>query len=414
MKKLFILLFAICTLSGCGSVSESACRKSSENYDIAAYVWPAYHPAPRWRELGIFAHGCGEWQNVYEAKSKRAGHKQPIEPLWGYENEADPIAVARKIDAALAAGVNVFIYDWYWYGGRPFLEDALNKGFLKAPNNERMKFYLMWANHDVDKLWNNKVGGREKSEIVWSADVSYGEFVEKLVPRFIEYFKKPNYYKIAGKPVFAVYDLKNLIRGMGGCATAKQGLEYLDSAAVKAGFKGVHLLLNCPAKEYSVGKDRAIPGNPSATPAEVVKYLGFESFTTYNWVSESWSEKTKAEPELTYAQWVDLSTAKYGEIAARYPGGQYFPHVSVGWDNNPRYPEYTKRIVGSNPADFERGLRIAKKWADENIRAGMPKLITLNAWNEWTEGCYLEPSKEFGYGFLNAVARVFGDCGQAK
>ena len=51
---------------------------------------------------------------------------------------------------------------------------------------------------------------------------------------------------------------------------------------------------------------------------------------------------------------------------------------------------------------------------DENIRAGMPKLITLNAWNEWTEGCYLEPSKEFGYGFLNAVARVFGDCGQAK
>ena len=145
-----------------------------------------------------------------------------------------------------------------------------------------------------------------------------------------------------------------------------------------------------------------------------MKYLGFESFTTYNWVSESWSEKTKAEPELTYAQWVDLSTAKYGEIAARYPDGQYFPHVSIGWDNNPRYPEYTKRIVGSNPADFERGLRIAKKWADENIRAGMPKLITLNAWNEWTEGCYLEPSKEFGYGFLNAVARVFGDCGQAK
>ena len=24
-------------------------------YDVAAYVWPAYQPEPRWKELGIFA-----------------------------------------------------------------------------------------------------------------------------------------------------------------------------------------------------------------------------------------------------------------------------------------------------------------------------------------------------------------------
>ena len=29
-------------------------------YDVAAIVWPAYHPEPRWRELGIFPHGNGE------------------------------------------------------------------------------------------------------------------------------------------------------------------------------------------------------------------------------------------------------------------------------------------------------------------------------------------------------------------
>ena len=78
MKKLLILMSAVCAMSGCNSAPDTDCRNSSENYDVAAYVWPAYHPAPRWRELGIFAHGNGEWQNVYEAKSKRAGHKQPI------------------------------------------------------------------------------------------------------------------------------------------------------------------------------------------------------------------------------------------------------------------------------------------------------------------------------------------------
>ena len=81
-------------------------------YDIAAYVWPAYQPDPRWAELGIFKDGKGEWQNVYEAKPKWEGHRQPLVPLWGYENEADPKVVEKKIDAAVSHGVNTFIYDW--------------------------------------------------------------------------------------------------------------------------------------------------------------------------------------------------------------------------------------------------------------------------------------------------------------
>ena len=101
-------------------------------YDVAAYVWPAFQPDPRWAELGIFKDGRGEWQNLYEAEKRYPDDYQGVKPLWGYEDESDPIVVARKIDAATAAGVNVFIYDWYWYAGRPFLENALNNGFLNA------------------------------------------------------------------------------------------------------------------------------------------------------------------------------------------------------------------------------------------------------------------------------------------
>ncbi len=68
---------------------------SERGYDVAAYVWPAYQPEPRWAELGIFSAGKGEWQNVWEAKPKWKGHNQPLKPLWGYENE---VALRRAKD----------------------------------------------------------------------------------------------------------------------------------------------------------------------------------------------------------------------------------------------------------------------------------------------------------------------------
>ena len=106
---------------------------SARQVDTAAIIWPAYQGEPRWsEELGIFKHGLGEWQNVYEGTPRFEGHYQPVVPDWGYERDDDPKAMARQIDDALAAGVNVFIYDWYWYAGHPFLENALNNGFLNA------------------------------------------------------------------------------------------------------------------------------------------------------------------------------------------------------------------------------------------------------------------------------------------
>lgn len=81
----------------------------------------------------------------------------------------------------------------------------------------------------VDNLWNNKIGKAEKEKINWSADVSYDEFTKVLVPRFIEYFKKPNYYKIANKPVLAIFLMRNFVRGAGGPEKTKAALEFLES-----------------------------------------------------------------------------------------------------------------------------------------------------------------------------------------
>ena len=358
---------------------------SAADYDVAAYVWPAYQPEPRWAELGIFKDGKGEWQNVYEAKPKWEGHRQPLVPLWGYENEADPKVVEKKIDAAVAHGVNVFIYDWYWYGGRPFLEDALDKGFLGAPNNEKMKFFIMWANHDVNEGWDNTVVDKNRNGFIWHGTVSMDEF-RTLVSRWIDrYFKRPNYYRIQGKPVLMIYDMPNFIKGFGGTDKAAEAVRYLRKACADAGLGGAHFM-SC---DYGL------------KPADA-KAVGIDSATIYNLVH--WSSP-KGNPD--YDVWAKTAAKRFDVAANELKPAAFFAHASVGWDQNPRYPAgfAAETVVGSTPAKFEAALRRAKDWTDKNAKEGMPKLITINSWNEWTEGSYLEPDERWGFGYLEAVRR---------
>jgi hypothetical protein len=90
---------------------------------------------------------------------------QPKVPLWGYQMGDNPQAMERKIDAAADHGVDAFIFDWYWFDGKPFLEETVNNGFLKADNNDRLKFYLMWANHDAKGMWNHRK--YDVDSIIW-------------------------------------------------------------------------------------------------------------------------------------------------------------------------------------------------------------------------------------------------------
>lgn len=95
-----------------------------KNYDIAAYVWPAYTgKEPRSRIF--WPEGIGEWQTVKDSQPKDNGYFWDRSPLWGYVDEANPKVMEMQIDAATEHGVNVFIYDWYWYDHRPFWNSVL-------------------------------------------------------------------------------------------------------------------------------------------------------------------------------------------------------------------------------------------------------------------------------------------------
>ena len=362
-------------------------------YDVAAYVWPSYSDCPelRW----AWPERMGEWERVRQAKPKFPGHQLPGIPLWGYVNEADPRVMEMEIAAAADHGVNVFIYDWYWYDGRPFLENCLSNGYLKARNNDRVKFYLMWANHDVKYAWDVR-NSWDRDTVLYQGAVDRAGF-ERLARYVIrERLTHPSYYRIGGKPVFAIYDLNVFVRGLGGLDAAAEALAWFRAEAVRAGLPGLHLQCVMRGNQFNLS---GVDDSRATVPqTEAVKRLGFDSLTHYQFC-HFLNVKNPMEKVVALAE------AEWAKIDATYDI-PYFPHISVGWDSNARFTELRPAIMTDNdPPAVAAALRKAKAYADAH--PNQPPLVTINAWNEWTEGSYLEPCTRFGYGYLEAVRSVF-------
>lgn len=366
----------------------------TQKYDVAAYVWPAYTgDEPRTRTF--WPEGIGEWQSVKNAVRKKPDHDWPRKPLWGYVNEADPYVMEMQINAAADHGVNVFIYDWYWYDRRPFLENCLNDGYLKASNRERVKFYLMWANHSVNNTWDIRNSSDDRN-MIWDGAVDQKEF-NIIASRLIEkYFSQETYYTIDGKPVFMIYDLENLIRGLGGIEQTRERLTWFREQVKNAGFPGLHLQMTLWS-EFAVNLS-GIDMSEKKASRDLAEYLAFDSLSHYQFVHFT-------NIDRDYQEILQDVQIEWQRIDQSY-SMPYFPHISLGWDNNPRFMAFRPGIVKNNtPANVMRGLQMAKEYADAHS-AQVP-LITINSWNEWTETSYLQPDDLYGYGYLEAVKKVF-------
>lgn len=364
-------------------------------YDVAAYVWPAYTgDEPRTRMF--WGEGIGEWQSVKNAAPKENGYSWSRKPLWGYQNEADPSVMEFQIEEATKHGVNVFIYDWYWYDGRPFLENCLNDGFLKAKNRDKMKFYLMWANHDATHCWNIDLSDTVGDTVIWKGTVRREAF-EDIVNRVIsKYFVQQNYYKINGCPVFMIYDVNNLIEGLGGIENTKKAIEYFRAQTKAAGFPDLHLQIVIWG-EYAVNLS-GFDSNMQGSTKDIVSLLGADSISHYQFCHF-------ANIDRDYLDILDDVKAEWDRIDNDYTV-PYFPHVSCGWDNNPRFHSFREGIIKNNtPENVRRGFEMAKDYLDTH--QDRAPLVTVNAWNEWTETSYLQPDDVYGYGYLEAVKSVF-------
>ena len=384
MRKFLMILAAAFALVACG-------KQEKKEYIVAAYIWPSCHDDAMAREA-LWPDGEGEWEVIKKGNPRFEGHYQPRRPLWGYEHDNDPVVVEKWINTALEHGVNTFVYDWYWYDGKPFLESALNDGFLKAPSNEKMNFYIMWANHNVKRnYWNYHRYGDDTSQL-WSGGVDWDNF-KIIVDRVIsQYFHRPNYLKIDGCPIFSIFSLSVFIDSFGGVEGASEALAYFRAKAQEAGFPGIHF------QGMSGG-----PSNPSPEKLDKIVYrvknLGLDSFALYNMGGFNVDYLVHCENAKLIRESLD-----------RDLDVPVFPCVSIAWDDTPRFPhkgeEHVTRYNGT-PENFAKALRIAKKYADEHPEQ-IP-LISINAWNEWIEGSYLLPDEVNGYGYLEAVKAVMNE-----
>jgi hypothetical protein len=292
----------------------------------------------------------------------------------------------RWIDAATDHGINVFIFDWYWYDEGPLLESSLNNGFLKAKNNEKMQFYVMWANHNVKRNLLNVHKCPDDTSLLWDGGVDLDNF-KTIVARVIrQYFKKPNYFKIDGKPVFSIISFYNFIKGLGGLEQAQEAIDYFRNETKKAGFPGLHI-------------QTVVYGTPQQNGdlLQRIEALGADSVTNYNW--------GRPKPE-DYIKWgvESMERRKKWDQALSIP---VFPNASIGWDDTPRFPDKGKEDVvhfNKSPEAFSSFLQKAKDYCNEHPE--QPKLIIINAWNEWVEGSYLLPDIKYGYSYLEAVQKV--------
>jgi hypothetical protein len=110
-----------------------------------------------------------------------------------------------------------------------------------------------------------------------------------------------------------------------------------------------------------------------------------------------------------YSALVDAAEREWNSMIDTY-SVPYYPHVSVGWDANPRYNVHHENVChGNTPELVEDAFRRARNFVDAHIDKLKAPLITVNSWNEWTETSYLQPDNVYGYGYLEAVKRVFVD-----
>jgi hypothetical protein len=259
-----------------------------------------------------------------------------------------------------------------------------------------MTFYLMWANHDHNSYLDP--ANPDKTKIYWKGGVDSLTFVKMIDHVINDYFKRPNYYKINGMPVFSIYELGTFIKGIGGTDKARVALDLLRKKTKAAGFPGLHL------QAIVWGQiPKSLDGVPSdqvKTQNDALLYLGFNSMTNYQWIHYS-----PIAPREDYTGWAQKGIAKWAEYDSTFTI-PYFPQVSISWDNNPRFPvKVQNAVVNANPEAFKKALQEAKKYLDRH--PGRHKLVTINAWNEWAEGSYLEPDTIFKYGYLEAVKEVF-------
>ena len=382
-------------------VGDPALLQKPEGLEVAAYVFPNYHASALHNK--IYAPGWTEYNLIRSARPWFEGHQQPRTPLLGELDESLPSTWEVYNKLCKQSGIDVLLWDWYWYDGKPCLHEALEEGFLEAKNTNDVKFACMWTNHPWYILYPTKqTNGQNAYPPSFDApDFSYEEAFRSLSYIVTRYFNQSNYWKIDGKPVICIWDARRLEQKLGQEGVRKLFTELREFAR-KQGHAGIHF---------------HITGFSSAN----MKATGYNTVGSYNpldWIAGRFQPNEIELPDYGVAA-ADVAYKLWPEHHRDFDI-PYVPAIGAGWDSTPRYVKPSVRpskgdrkawpgctiFVNESPAAFKAFVQ--SSFAYLNRHPEVPRFVTIACFNEWSEGHYLLPDNRFGYGMLNALGEAVG------
>ena len=335
-------------------------------------------PKPVKTELLVGAHNCPLWErdraDLWNQVVKKHQERTPALGIYSQDN---PELADWETKWAVEHGISYFIYCWYRTSqGGPittmFEQSAFDDALFKSRFGSQMKFTIMWENQ------RRGVAGIDDEK----------DLLENLMPYWIEkFFKRDNYLKIDNKPVLFVYQPNDVSLDLGGDEQAKAAFDKMRIACKDAGFDGMYILGEYRGTEVAV--------------LQRFKNLGLDAVFAYCWhIPNSPSPETAIQTQLQYIQEVQ----KHHEIL---PQVVTLSQAWSGWKDE-------GTIWKIPPNDYETLLRKGKEFIETNLSKDTlgGKMLILDNWNEWSEGHYIAPYREYGFGYLDAVRRVFSEASQ--
>jgi lipopolysaccharide biosynthesis protein len=361
---------------------------------IISFYLPQYHPIPE-NDLW-WGKDFTEWVSVAAARPRFKGHNQPQIPadLGFYDLRLEETRIAQ---AKLAAeyGISGFCYYHYWFNGKMLLDLPFNE--VLQSGKPDFPFCLCWANESWTRAWD----GLEK-EILIKQEYSAEDRINHI-KWLCKAFKDPRYIKVNNKPLLLIYRTDNL-------PDAEERIRIWRIIAREHGFKDLYL---CSVRSNF---------NQMNEP-EVIK-AGFDAVVEFQPHSKDFPRRSlpvffklvvthyanKIIAALNLQSHVPLlnenNILRYGKLADKVMTKSHpknyvkFPCVTPSWDNSAR-KNAASIIQNDDPRKFTEWLLNAfqrvDKYSDEE------KIVFINAWNEWAEGCHLEPDVKNGRIFLEAI-----------
>ena len=341
---------------------------------LIAFYLPQFHPIP---ENDVWwGKGFTEWLNVLRAKPNFVGHYQPhVTTELGYYDLRDAKTRHAQADLARAHGIHGFCYYYYWFNGRRLLHRPLDEvGESEQPD---FPFCVCWANENWTRRWD---GGHDELLL---AQTYSPENEQRLIADLLPLFRDRRYIRVKGRPLLLVYRA-NLL------PEPRRATETFRSVARASGEQEPYLAMVQIAgmpRPDAWGFDAGVEFPPHSMEADILT-----------------EHIDKLNPDFVGDVWDYISAARFA-IARPVPDFPLFRGVMVGWDNTPRLQNSGQIFVNSHPENYGRWLSAMVTQTLQNKRPE-ERLVFLNAWNEWGEGCHLEPDAQFGRGYLEATRAV--------